>query len=96
MKPINWEGWEIIVRCNGNRLDETTLALSPWPILDRMITTALDMAGKGAAPSYDLNQRKPARLMHEPARRRKRSKPHGLVTTETKGELLDGQSETRQ
>jgi len=88
------EGWELIVRCYGNRLDETTLALSPWPILDRMIATALDMAGKGAAPHYDLNQRKP-RQVHEPAKRRKRSQPHGLVTTENKGELLNVQSQDR-
>jgi hypothetical protein len=65
------EGWEVIVRCYGNRLDETTLALSPWPIIERMIATALDMASKGEAPSYDFNQRKPSRLVHDPAKCRK-------------------------
>jgi hypothetical protein len=74
------EGWELIVQCYGNRLDEMTLALSPWPILERMIATALDMAGKGEAPRYDFNQKKP-RPVH--ARRRKRASPHGLVTTES-------------
>src|SRR5262249_25099305 len=88
------EGWEVIVRCYGNRLDETTLALSPWPILERMIATALDMANKGEVPQYDFNRKK-SRLMHEPAKRRKRSTPHGLVTTETKGDLLNVQSQDR-
>ena len=73
------EGWEVIVRCYGNRIDETTLALSPWPIIERLIATALDTASKGEAPQYDFN-RKRSRLVHDPAKRRKRSTPHGLVT----------------
>src|SRR5262245_61120446 len=75
------EGWEVIVRCSGNRIDETTLALSPWPIIERLIATALDTASKGEAPQYDFNRKKSSRLVHEPGRRRKRSTPHGLVTT---------------
>ena len=83
------EGWELIVQCHGNRLDETTLALSPWPIIDRMIATALDTANKsGEAPQYDFNAKRPR--ANEPARRRKRSQPHGLVTTNT-GEPLNVQ-----
>ena len=62
------EGWELIVQCHGNRLDETTLALSP--------------------PQYDFNAKRPR--ANEPARRRKRSQPHGLVTTNT-GEPLNVQ-----
>ncbi|MGB8570249.1 MAG: hypothetical protein WCD78_15710 [Pseudolabrys sp.] len=83
------EGWELIVQCHGNRLDETTLALIPWPIIDRMIATALDTANKsGEAPQYDFNAKRPR--ANEPARRRKRSQPHGLVTTNT-GEPLNVQ-----
>jgi len=90
------EGWEIIVRCYGNRLDETTLAHDPWPVIGRMITTALETASKGEAPQYDFNRKKPSRLMHEPAKRRKRSQPHGLVTTtETTGEPLNGQAQPK-
>jgi len=77
------EGWEVIVKCYSNRIDETTLALNPWPVIERLIATALDTAGKGEAPHYDFNRRKP-RQVHEPARRRKRAHPHGLVTTESK------------
>jgi lambda repressor-like predicted transcriptional regulator len=85
------EGWELTVKCYGNRIDETTLALSPWPVIERLIATALDTASKsGEAPQYDFNQKKPK--VHEPARRRKRS-PHGLVTTESKGEPLNVQSQ---
>src|SRR5262245_11766663 len=84
------EGWEVIVLSFGNRIAEQTHALSPLPILERMITTALDMASKGEAPRYDFNQRKP-RQVHDPAKRRKRASPHGLVTTEDKGELLNAQ-----
>ena len=86
------EGWEIVVRCYGNRFDETTLALSPWPIIERMIATALDTANKsGEAPQYDFNAKKPR--VHEPARRRKRSQPHGLVTTGNTEHLLNVQQQ---
>src|SRR5262245_10658451 len=74
------EGWEVIVRCYGNRLDETTLAFSPWPMIEKLLATALDTANKGEAPQYDFNRKKPSRLVHDPAKRRKRSHPHGLVT----------------
>jgi hypothetical protein len=78
-----------MVKCYGNHIDEQTNALSPWPVIERMIATALDTAGKGAAPAYDFNQKMPR--VHEPARRRKRSQPHGLVTTEGNTEQLNVQ-----
>ena len=85
------EGWEVIVKSYGNRIAEQTNALSPWSMIERLITQALDMAAKGEAPAYDFNQKRP-RPVHEPSRRRKRTQqPHGLVTTETTGEPLNVQ-----
>jgi len=78
----------MILKCAGNRIAEQTLALSPWSLIERLIAQALDMASKGEAPQYDFNQKNPR--VREPARRRKRSQPHGLVTTD-KGDLLNVQ-----
>src|SRR5262245_60952103 len=73
------EGWEITVRCAGDRIDETTLALSPYPLIEKLIAEAFDRAGKQAAPLYDLTQKKSDAL---PAKKKvgRPPKPHGLVS----------------
>ena len=52
------EGWEIVVRCAGDRIEETTLALSPYPLIERLTTEAFERAGKQTAPLWDLTKRK--------------------------------------
>src|SRR5262249_46743063 len=78
------EGWEIVVRCAGDRIEQTTLAFDPWLLIGKLIGEALDNAAKPSpAPLYDMTvKKKPAARPQAPQRNLQRKKPHGLVTTE--------------
>jgi hypothetical protein len=83
------EGWEIVVRCAGDRIEETTLALSPYALIEKLTTEAFERAGKQAPPTYDLTKRKGNAPREE--KRKVRKQPHGLVTEPDNAEKFDQQ-----
>jgi hypothetical protein len=83
------EGWEIVVRCAGERVEELTLALSPYPLIEKLITEAFANAGKQTAPLYDLTKRKSKAPREE--KHKVRKQPHGLVTEPDSAEQFQQQ-----
>ena len=73
------EGWEVIIRCAGFRIDETTLAVSPWTVIERLIAEALDTSRKQASGSnYDMDR--PKKAASQVSERKRRTKlPQGSL-----------------
>lgn len=71
------EGWEVIIRCAGFRIDETTLAVSPWTVIERLIAEALDTK-QASGSNYDMDR--PKKAASQVSERKRRTKlPQGSL-----------------
>jgi hypothetical protein len=91
------EGWEIKVGCAGVRVNETTLAVSPWPLLEKLTGQVLDTASRQPPESdFDMNRPKKAPSREQTSERKRRTKlpPGSLPNSQISADLRAQMTET--